>query len=228
MPGPGRLPPPGPAAGPDEDPGAASPDAAQPKATGYSIVIPPEWRKIPVRGDADEAVRAIVAEVFAAIPRTVPPDRIGPYRRELRSQLDRMVAEARKKGALDLYLPVMPMHGAPVGASFAVSELPMNAPDPAMIVAHLAAEDDAVQPMTVDGALGLRIGRTASAAPADGVEFGSRRVDYVLNVPGDPQRWLVIAFSTVGGGDPGDGIADLLAALFDAMMSTFSWQREQP
>ena len=49
----------------------------------------------------------------------------------------------------------------------------------------------------------------------------------MLKVPGDPERWLVIAFSTLGGGDPDDDIARLLAGLFDAMMSTFRWQREQ-
>jgi len=121
---------------------------------------------------------------------------------------------------------VLPMHGAPVGASFIVSELSLGTADPAMVVAHLVTEDDAVLPVTVDEAVGLRIERAAGPSPGEGIDVGSRRVDYVLKVPGDPERWLVIAFSTLGGGDPDDDIARLLAGLFDAMMSTFRWQRE--
>jgi len=195
-------------------------------ARGYSIVIPPEWRKIPVRHGADKAITEIVAEVFRSLPRDAPPDRVGPYRKQLHTQLTGMVREAREKGGLDLYLPVLPMHGAPVGASFIVSELSLGTADPAMVVAHLVAEDDAVLPVTVDEAVGLRIERAAGPAPGEGIEAGSRRVDYVLKVPGDPERWLVIAFSTLGGGDPDDDIARLLTGLFDAMMSTFRWQRE--
>jgi hypothetical protein len=169
----------------------------------------------------------IVAEVFRSLPRDAPPDRVGPYRKQLRSQLAGMVRDARKKGGLDLYLPVLPMHGAPVGASFIVSELSLGTADPAIVVAHLAAGDDAVLPVAIDEAAGLRIERVAGPPPGDGIEFGSRRVDYVLKVPGDPERWLVIAFSTLGGGDPDGDIARLLAGLFDAMMSTFRWQRER-
>ena len=56
--------------------------------------------------------------------------------------------------------------------------------------------------------------------------MASRHVDYVIPVPGRPGRWLVIAFSTLGGGDPGDEIARRLTELFDAIVSTFGWQWE--
>jgi hypothetical protein len=98
--------------------------------------------------------------------------------------------------------------------------------DPAMIVSHLAAESRDARPAMVDGAMAVRIERTAAPQPAEGVEYGSRRVDYVISVPEDPDRWLAVAFSTLGGGDPDDQYARLLVELFDAIMSTFRWSRE--
>lgn len=59
--------------------------------------------------------------------------------------------------------------------------------------------------------------------PDRGVDFGLRRVDYVLAVPGNPGRWLAVVSSTLGAGQPDDQIALLLTSLFDAMMSTFRW-----
>jgi hypothetical protein len=36
---------------------------------------------------------------------------------------------------------------------------------------------------------------------------------------------VVVAFSTLGGGDPDDQYAKILVELFDAIMSTFRWCR---
>lgn len=199
-------------------------------ATGYQVVIPPEWRKIPLRQGTDEVIRQIVADAFRRLPRGVPPDKVAPFRRELERRLARLVADARRKAGLDLYLPVQPVRGAPAAASFVVSELALGAAepvDPALITAALAGGDDAAAEVTVDGAAGIRVERTAAPAPSKDIEFGSRRVDYVLPVPGNPDRWLAIAFSTLGGGDPQDGIARTLVLLFDAIMATFRWTWEE-
>jgi hypothetical protein len=48
-------------------------------------------------------------------------------------------------------------------------------------------------------------------------------VDYAVPVPGAAARWLLVAFSTLGAGDPDDQVARMLVQLFDAMMSTFRW-----
>ncbi len=240
----GVAPAPAPGAGPRS--GSAAP--AEPGAAavrGYSIVLPPGWRRIPVRSGAEKAVRAAVREAFSVLPRDAPPDRVGPRRMELERRLMNMVREVRGKGGIDLCLPVLPVYGSPLPASFLVSELflaPSAGTDvaAASIMALLAATEIATQtatgtagtgehavahPVTVDGAGGLRMERTAGPLPARDVEHGSRRVDYVLPVPGDPARWLAIVFSTLGGGDPEDQVAVLLTSLFDAMMSTFRWGR---
>ena len=196
-------------------------------ATGYSVVLPPGWRKIPLRTGTEKAIRAVVREAFAALPRDAPPDKVGPHRLQLERTLARMVRDARGKGGIDLYLPAGPVYGAPLAASFIVSELSLGPADPASIAAMLEAADDAMKTVTMDGADGLRAERTAAPAPEHDVDFASRRVGYILPVPGRPGRWLAIAFSTLGGGSPQDNIAILLAELFDAVMSTFRWGWEQ-
>jgi len=213
--------------------GSPLPMLPGPPARGYSIVLPPGWRRIPVRSGAEKAVRAAVREAFAVLPRDAPPDRVGPRRLELERRLTQMVREVRGKGGIDLCLPVLPVYGSPLPASFIVSELFLARsphadadPDPAGIVALLAAQAAGgapAFPVTVDGAEGLRMEQTAGPAPAGDVRHGSRRVDYVLPVPGDPARWLAVVFSTLGAGNPDDQVALLLTSLFDAMMTTFRW-----
>jgi hypothetical protein len=190
---------------------------------GYSIVLPPGWQRIPLRSGTDKAIRSAVRTAFADLPRDAPLDQVGPHRLRLERQLARATQHAREQGGIDMYLPVGPVYQAPVAASFVVSELSLGPADPADVAAMLMAGDDAWQPVTADGADGVRIERTAGPAPRAGIEFGSRRVDYIMPVPGRPDRWLATAFSTFGAGDPGDRVAELLTELFDAIMSTFRW-----
>ena len=75
----------------------------------------------------------------------------------------------------------------------------------------------------VDGALAVRRERIAPADPKRGAELASRRVDYLVSVPGDPSRWFVTAFSTIGAGDPRDDLANAMVEWFDALMTTFRW-----
>jgi hypothetical protein len=192
-------------------------------ATGYSLVLPPGWRKIPLRGGTNKAVRAIVKEIFAEVAPGTPQDRVTAYRAYLEKQLSDMVREAKSKGGIDLYLPVKPVYRAPLAASFVVSEMSLGEVDPADILATLVAEDDAARPVVVDGGAGARIDRIVAPIPERGVEVSSRSVEYVLPVPGSADRWMVIAFSTLGGGSPDDEITRLLCGLFQAIMANFRW-----
>jgi hypothetical protein len=198
------------------------------QVTGYTVVLPPGWQRLPVRTDADKAIRAAVADALRAVPKNVPRDQLAPYRVELERRLRAMVASARKPGGLDLYLPVQPVHGVPIPASFVVSEGSLGAVDPvdpAQMVAYLATESVNGTAVTVDGSGAVRTEHTAGPEPTADLEVGSRRVDYMVPVPGEADRWLVVAFSTLGAGDPDDQIAAALVQLFDAIMSTFRWDR---
>lgn len=201
-------------------------------SAGYSIVLPPGWRRIPVRWGSKKAIRAAADEAFSVLPKDAPPDKVGPYRKELERHLTDLVRDARTKGGIDLYLPVLPVYGAPMPASFVVADISEalrpagEVPDPAQAIAFFAADNDHANPVTVDGAMGLRIEKTGKASLEENEEFGAHQVDYVLSVPGTRDRWLAVYFSTLGGGNPDDQVAALLTSLFDAMMTTFRWEQE--
>jgi hypothetical protein len=191
-------------------------------------VLPPAWQKIPVRQGTEKAVKAIVDQAFANLLKDIPRDRITPYRIELERQLTGAAKRARQNGGTELYLPVELMHGTLIPASFVVSEGTIGSAeelDPAAIISHMAAECHGNRTVTIDGAIGVRTEHIVQPNPDAGIDYASRRVDYVLSVPGNAGRWLVIAFSALGAGDPEDKFATLLVELFDAIMSTFRWAR---
>ncbi|MEW2387269.1 hypothetical protein AB0933_02785 [Streptomyces venezuelae] len=204
---------------------------------GYQLILPPEWARIPMRTGTEEAIRALVDDAFATLPADAPRDKVGPYRRELERRLKDAVQEARKAEALDLYLPVERMHGIAVPASIVVSEMKFPdevAVDPSAVSRRLLESPGRAGEATVvdvDGVSAVRTERTVAAGEPGGGELASRRVDYVVPVPGDPGRWLGVVFSTLA-----EGVeeiesaeyaeyADLFVELFDAMMCTFRWSR---
>lgn len=203
--------------------------AAPPAATGYTLVLPPGWYHVPVRHGTEKAIKQAAGQVVAEYARSQPRDKLTSYRIELERRLRSAADDARRKAATDLYVPLGLVRGIPVPASFLVSELYLGSVediDPALVISHLAASDGDARPVTVAGALGIRTERAAGPDPSKQAGYPSRRVDYVLAVPGDPERYLAVAFSTLGGGDPDDSYAALLVELFDAIMSTWRWNRE--
>jgi hypothetical protein len=170
-------------------------------------MLPPGWRRIPLRQGPEEtekAARAAVSASLRALPRAVPRDRLAAFRAESEGRLRTMAAQVRKQGGVDLYLPVESMRGIPVSASFVVSEGSLGgggaAPaDPAQVVTYLAAErgDGTRTQATVDGAMALRVEHVAGPDPAADVQATTRRVDYIVSMPGEPDRWLIVAFSTL-------------------------------
>ena len=202
------------------------------QAAAYSLVLPPGWRRIPVRWGSKKAIREAVDEAFSVLPKDAPPDKVGPYRKEMERYLTGLVNDAGTKGGIDLYLPVLPVYGAPMAASFVVADISEalrpagEVPDPAQAIVMFAADNDHARPVTVDGAVGLRIEKTGTAYLEKPEEFGTHQVDYILSVPGTRDRWLAVYFATLGGGNPNDQVAALLTSLFDAMMTTFRWEQE--
>lgn len=189
----------------------------------YTLVLPPGWKQIPLRQGTDDAVRRILDLTFESFPR----DEVFTYRRDLEKRLALQIRQARDAAGLDLYLPVELMHGIPVAASILVSEVSFGSVediDPDMVALRLATAADGSETVLLDGAIAVRTDRVAAADPARQAEFPSRRVDFVISVPQDPDRWLAVVFSTIGAGDPYDEMSELLVGLFDAIMSTFRWE----
>ena len=201
-------------------------------ASGYTLVLPTGWRRIPVREGSKAAIRSILDEVFARYPAGESRDRVIRHRVQLEGRLTDMVRKARSSGGVDLYLPVEYVHGTAVPASFVVSQATLGQPDdggpvdPAQVVAAFVADAGDAAPAEVDGVACARTETVAGPDPGQDVPLGSRRVDYVVPVPGQPGQWLISTFSTVGDGDPEGEFAKLLVSLFDAIMLTFRWTRQ--
>jgi hypothetical protein len=203
---------------------------------GYTLVLPPGWRQIPVRQGTRKVIRQIVGDAFRDLPKRVSRDRVTPYRIELDRRLTAAADNARQHGGTELYLPVEMVHGRMIAASFVVSEGSLSASPgsgPADVASCLAAgtlssqPDESATSVTVDGALAIRAEHTAPPNEDGGVDYGSRHAAYTIAVPGSVERWLLFAFSALGAGDPDDNLAKLLVELFDAIMSTFRWTRHE-
>lgn len=224
-------------------------DVAQ--ITGYTLVLPPGWRRIPVRHGTKPAVRAIVDEVLHRVSKGISRDKLTRYRIELERRLSDLAKQARPAGGVDLYLPIEYVHGVTITASFVVSQLTLPGPaeemagtaeaaaaasaDTTQLIAYLTSEageaSDAGQAgeatsVVIAGAAAARKESVAPADPAQQVPFGSRRADYLVPVPGEPRGLLVVAFSTIGDGNPEGDFAKLMLELFDAIMLTFRWTRD--
>lgn len=210
-------------------PAAAPPTAAGPQSRvcGYTLVLPPGWHHIPLRQGTDEAIKKAVDEAARSTPKNMPRDKLTGYRLEQTRRLAKLAKDARRKHGTDLYVPMGLVRGIPVPASFLVSEVSLGSVEeipPEVMIAGLAGDGDS-RKVTVAGAPAARTEHTEGAGNPPEVEYASRRVDYVVAVPGDPDRYLAVAFSTFGGGNPDDELARLLVDLFDAIMTTWRWKQ---
>jgi hypothetical protein len=199
--------------------------------------LPVGWRGIPIQHGTKAAIRRIVDEVMRRYPKNMPRDKMTPYRIELERQLIDLARRARSQGGVDLYLPIEYVHGVTITASFVVSQVSLPVPDEesaeqvavdsAQLVACLTSEEGSASAVSVAGVDAARTESVAPPDPAEQLPFGSRRVDYVIPLPGHPTQWMLAGFSTIGDGDPEGKFAKLLVDLFDAIMTTFRWAREQ-
>ncbi|TFV91652.1 hypothetical protein E4P40_05725 [Blastococcus sp. CT_GayMR20] len=203
------------------------------EATGYSLVLPPGWVQIPLDEDAAPAVRRLLDRAFSDVPPDIPPDTIASLRRRLEGRLTATLAAARRTGGTELYLPTKRMGGVLVPASFVVGDVaPWTGDgrgDPRELVprvlTRMLADDDDARAVEVDGAPGVRTESTV-APDADGeaaLSAASRRVDYVVAVPGRAGRWLSASCTVLEAADDEHDLTGLLVELFDAVMTTFRW-----
>ncbi|MFD9936582.1 hypothetical protein ACFWZ6_26015 [Streptomyces massasporeus] len=194
---------------------------------GYNLVPPPGWDMIPLREGTSEAIKRIVDRSVDELPDDIARDDLSKARLELMKRLKRVARQARETRAMDLHLPVERVDGMALPASFIVSE-PLAAPtvalDSGLILSSLRPDASQSEEVTIDGSTGFRVDGVAQPDPDRDVEFASRRVEYLLQIPNStPPAWLTISFSTIADGRPDGEMADLLVDLFDAVMTTFRW-----
>jgi hypothetical protein len=195
---------------------------------GYTLVLPPGWRRIPLRQGTSAALRKILDDAFSRLPR----DKVAPYRIEVERRMKEQIADARRNAGIDMYIPVERAASGPVPASFVVSDAFLEqgesagTQDPAQVVAYLASEGSegsSTRIVDLDGAAGVRVEVSVPGDSGAELPYGSRRCQYIVPVPGHDSRWLLVTFSTPGARDPDGEFATLLTELFDAIMSTFRW-----
>lgn len=195
---------------------------------GYNLVPPPGWDRIPLQSESmNDTILRIIDRSIANLPQDLPKDDVSKARMELFKQLKKAARQAAKNNGLMLYLPVERIHGTYIPASFVVSE-PLTGSgigvDPGEVLGLLAAGRGDSESVDLDGTEAMRMERVVPPPPDSEVPHSSRRVEYVLPVPGSPvPRWLTIAFSTVGDGNPDSEFSAALVDLFDAVMTTFRW-----
>lgn len=200
--------------------------------TGYRLLLPPGWVRVPVSEDGLRVVDLLLDQAFEG----TPSDSTGPLRREMRSMLVAQLEAAAASRGVDLYLPAGGWRSRPTAASFLVSHLPPEAlplpessdsPEEQAVAVLGALHGDgpggAGAPVTVAGQAGLRFSRTEEAV-VEQQEVSSLAVDYVLPVPHD-EGWLVVAWNAVRH-PSAPGVAEALTELFDAVLSTLRWVEE--
>jgi hypothetical protein len=201
-------------------------DTTAPQAS-FLIALPPGWMRLPA-GAGDEAVlHSIIDEIVdEALPATLPRDKAEPWRGEMRKTIAGVVAEARDAGANAVYLPVRPVNGINVPASFVESEVDDDgAGDPGAVLAAMLADADAGALHVIDGAHAVRTDSSVvRVEPRDGwLEMTTRQIVYTIEVPHREGRWVVMSFSAASGDRPSAALSDALVELFDALMLTFRW-----
>ena len=201
-------------------------DTTAPQAS-FLIALPPGWVRLPARvGDEAELAALIEVIVAEALPASLPRDRAEPWRGEMRKVFTGIVAEARDAGASAVYLPVRPVNGVNIPASFVESEIDDGGVDDvgSVLAGILAGSEDGTL-QVIDGAHAARTdSSTVRVEPRDGwPEMTTRQIVYTVEVPHREGRWVVLSFSAASGDSPSGALSDALVELFDALMLTFRW-----
>jgi hypothetical protein len=201
-------------------------DTTAPQAS-FLIALPPGWMRLPARA-SDEADLAALIEVIVAeaLPASLPRDKAEPWRGEMRKTFTAIVVEARDAGASAVYLPVRPVNGVNIPASFVESEIDDGGVgDVGSVLAGILAGSENGTLHVIDGAHAARTdSSTVRVEARDGwPEMTNRQIVYTVEVPHREGRWVVLSFSAASGDSPSTALSDALVELFDALMLTFRW-----
>lgn len=202
--------------------------ADSPVPVGFNLVLPPGWDKIDLHEESmNDSILTVVDRSINQLPEDLPKDDVSKVRMELFKQLRKAARKAAKANGLILYLPVERVRNTVLPASFVVSEsIPFTGAgiDAGQVLGMLAAESESSEVVDVDGSPGTRMERIVPPPDNSEMTLASRRVEYVLPLPGSTSpRWLAVTFSTVGDGNPRSEYSSALVDLFDAVMMTFRW-----
>lgn len=204
------------------------------RVQSYRVVLPKPWIRVPVGSGTEARVVQLVEERVRTVPKDLPPDQVGPMKRELARRLTQQILATKEYGGIDFYLPADTSHGLLIGASFVVSQVrpPGQLPDDmppdravGEVMAQLIRDAADATAVTIAGQAWVRSRRVVEPNPdrAPGVDVPMVSVTYTTALPDDPASWVVVEFSGTGDGDPESASTTVLVELFDAIMSTWRW-----
>lgn len=213
----------------------------------YEFVVPPGWTRLDLR----RALAPQVDELMGSMLEDAPADRRAAAEPALKSRLLSMLTDLAGGGVLDLVIPMVAYEGVTFPASFAFTRFAIPpGTDPIDVLTALAMTDSTADLREISDLVALRTSSTefvnADAVAAQltlaAVEAGlvverghdpggaagailSRRVRYVVGVPEDRERWIMVLFSALETEDT-DSIELVagLEALFDTVMSSMRFR----
>jgi hypothetical protein len=147
----------------------------------YSVTVPPGWARLEIDGDVDAQVRPLVDHLTAPVPRDSAP----AVRHHVEQQLRSIVADARRRGAVDLLVPVERVEGLTIPASVmaTVVDVPeAGASHEDVLVAMVAR--GAGEPVAVGDAVAVRSVTRRDVTAQLGAEVS--RTERVLEEAGAP------------------------------------------
>ncbi|TPW71642.1 hypothetical protein [Schumannella sp. 10F1B-5-1] len=194
-------------------------------AIGMHLLLPPGWEQLIVAADGTSPDLERLLTRAVAAQSGEQRAGVAALLETLRSQL---VGSLAAQGQSVLLVPTRPIEGIPVPAS--ITARPLTPPDDGrtaedVLVAFAARHRSTA--VELDGALGLRREQSTAARTADdgSIVPASRRISYLLHLPGGT-RWAlldaVILRPDVEGADDALVAVDMLC---DAIMSTVSFDR---
>ena len=207
---------------------------ANSKPIHYRLNLGEGWTRIRLDEHAEADVSAFLDTAFAE----VPADAAEAGRGLIAGRLTTQIVAGRARGGIDFYIPTP--GGGPVPALTVMAsevKIPTAAvPEPADVVARVAASNPTARTGVIAGMPAVRIDRSAGVdpdAPApDEDEDGEdgpqpprpRHIEYVVPVAGDPDhRWLSIALTGQAGPGADEAKVDDAISRFDQAVAELAW-----